>query len=143
MVKKSLGGATPPVNDSEIDLAPRSLTKQEFGKRLYQLMLGKGWNQSQLARYAGIGRDSVSQYMRGRTFPTPQNLAALAKALSCRPEDILPNYLESAVDREQPEIEIKGVHGDKDHMWVRINMRLPRLKALRILSVIHDEEINP
>lgn len=142
MSKKPLSGATAPAQDNDIELAPRSLTKQEFGKRLYKLMIGKGWNQSQLARYADIGRDSVSQYVRGRTFPTPQNLASLAKALSVKPEELLPNYLESAIDREQPEIEIKGVHGDKDHMWVRINMRLPRMKALRILAVIHDEDIN-
>ena len=53
------------------DLTPKSLTKQEFGKRLYSLMVERGWQQSDLARAAGIGRDSVSTYMRGHSLPGP------------------------------------------------------------------------
>jgi len=138
MARKSVH-MTAPAAVENIDTTAKHLSKQEFGKRLYSLMLSKGWNQSQLARYAGLGRDSISQYVRGRSYPTPQNLQALAKCLSVEPDAILPNYYESAVDREQPEIELKGVHGDPAHMWVRINMKMERAKALKILALIHGE----
>lgn len=136
---RSSAYTTAPVGESA-PLSDERLSKQEFGKRLYTLMLAKGWNQSQLARYAGIGRDSVSQYMRGRSYPTPQSLHALAKALSIEPEKLLPNYYESAVDRELPEIELKGVHGDPDNMWLRVNMRVSRAKALQVLGILNSDD---
>lgn len=139
MARKSVH-LTAPVAAENIDSTAKHLSKQEFGKRLYTHMLNKGWNQSQLARYAGLGRDSISQYVRGRSYPTPQNLQALAKCLSVDPDDILPNYYESAVDREQPEIELKGVHGDPQNMWVRINMKMNRSKALKVMNLIHGDE---
>jgi len=139
MARKSVH-LTTPVATGNIDTTAKHLNKQEFGKRLYSLMLAKGWNQSQLARYAGLGRDSVSQYVRGRSFPTPQNLQALAKVLSVEPDALLPNYYESAIDREIPEVELKGVHGDPEYMWVRINMKMKRAKALKVLAFIHEED---
>src|ERR1043165_6798156 len=62
-------------------LTPNHLTKQEFAKRVYNLMLNKGWHQSELARQAGLTRDSISTYINGKVFPTPSKLGKLAKAL--------------------------------------------------------------
>lgn len=44
--------------DAQTDeaLRPKHLTKQEFGKKLYRLMVMKGWNQSELARSARADR---------------------------------------------------------------------------------------
>ena len=64
------------------DMSPRELTKQEFGRRLMALMLDKGWNQSELARAAKLGRDAISTYIRGISFPEPKNLVKLAQALA-------------------------------------------------------------
>ena len=38
-------------------VTPKALTKQEFGRRLQARMLEKEWNQSDLARASGLGRD--------------------------------------------------------------------------------------
>ena len=116
----------------------RHLTKEEFGKRLYTLMREKGWNQSQLAKYAGMGRDNVSQYIRARSFPTPENASKLATALGVKPEELLPNYYESALERESPETEYRSIPNDPDHVWLRINRRCKKSVALKILGMIED-----
>ena len=43
-------------SQTDPDLRPKHLTKQEFGKRLYKLMISKGWHQSELARRADVAR---------------------------------------------------------------------------------------
>ena len=67
------------------NLIPRHLSKQEFGKRLYKLMLERGWHQSELARQSGLPRDSISVYVRGKSLPTPTSLQALARAFGVQP----------------------------------------------------------
>lgn len=79
--------------------------KAAFAYNLYQRMKAKGWNQSELARQAtehlpkpvegqkqgrAIGRDLISNYIRGKVLPRPATLAALAKALDCKETDLLP-----------------------------------------------------
>lgn len=63
--------------------------KAEFARRLQTAMVGRGWNQSELARRASeclpkpapgqtrghaIGRDLISHYVRGAMLPGPSNL---------------------------------------------------------------------
>ena len=55
-----------PLNATNIDLSQKVLQKQEFGRRVYALMMEKPWTQSELARASGLGRDSISQYVRGK-----------------------------------------------------------------------------
>ncbi|MGH8561273.1 MAG: helix-turn-helix domain-containing protein, partial [Nevskiales bacterium] len=78
------------------EVAPTSLsskqqTRYEFGRRLLNLCLQKGWNQSDLARASELGRDAISTYVRGRSFPDPKNLRKLADALGVAMDDLLPN----------------------------------------------------
>src|SRR3546814_10206285 len=73
--------AVDPAGEPRNLLTPRHLTKQEFGRRLYQLMLAKNWSQADLARRAELGRDSISTYINGKTFPDPQ----IGRAHVCTP----------------------------------------------------------
>ncbi len=120
-------------------LTVRSLSKQEFGRRLLDQLRLKGWNQSQLGRYAGIGRDNISQYIRGRSFPSPANLEKLASALSVPAEELLPNNLERTTAQvENPETEYRSIPGDPDNVWLRINRRVPRAIAIKILTPLDN-----
>src|SRR5262245_27290527 len=68
-------------------------TKVEFGRHLYQLMNQKGIAASELAQAcfgltddkrgfrAPAGRDRISKYLRGVSFPDNNTLGKLAKAL--------------------------------------------------------------
>lgn len=125
-------------NDDE--LTPRHLTKQEFAKRLHKLLTDRRWNQCDLARAANIGRDAVSTYIRGRSFPEGKNLLAIAEALQMRPEDLLPNTLESAIQFEHPAIELRVSHSDPSLAWLKIDQRVDMATATEILALLKKYE---
>ena len=121
------------------DDTPKSLTKQEFGRRLHAILLEKGWNQSELARKANLGRDAISTYVRGRSFPEPGSLHKIASALGMDPGTLLPNALESAIDQDAPALEIRESTSHPGMTWLRVNRRVTRRQALAILQILTDE----
>jgi transcriptional regulator with XRE-family HTH domain len=122
-------------------MVPKHLTKQEFGKRLYRLMLAKGWNQSELGRQSGLPRDSVSTYVRGRSLPTPQNLMALSEALGVSQEELLPNHTESAIDEDTPSFEMKTSTSSPNMAWVRVNRLVTMQTAIRIADLLENDRV--
>jgi transcriptional regulator with XRE-family HTH domain len=132
------------VNDSPTDptLQPKHLTKQEFGKRLYRLMLGKGWSQSELARQAGLPRDAISVYIRGKSLPTAVNLAALAKTFGVQEYELLPNHAESAIDEDNPAFEMKVSPSAPNVAWVRVNRMVSLSTAVKIAELLENDRVN-
>jgi transcriptional regulator with XRE-family HTH domain len=128
-------------NDAPSDrtFAPKHLTKQEFGRRLYSMLLAKGWNQSEMARRSGLPRDSISVYVRGKSLPTPASLKALSEALDVPPEELLPNHIESAIDEDNPSLEIKTSVGAPNLAWVRMNRAVSLKTALRIAEMLEAD----
>lgn len=124
--------------DKSMPLTPKHLTKQEFGRRIYRLMLAKGWNQSELARQAGLPRDSVSVYVRGRSIPTAQSLAKLAAALDVEPDQLLPNMMESAIDEDDPALEMRSSPADPSKVWLRVNQLVPLETAVQVIALIQQ-----
>ena len=124
-------GDTPTFN-----LRPKHLTKMEFAKRVYRLMLNKGWHAAELARQAGLERAAIGTYLHGKTFPSPTNLAALAKALGVTPEELLPNTVESAIDEDNPSFEIKASDNAPGLAWLRINRLVTMETATKIATLI-------
>ena len=127
----------PPASSTEA-LGSRALTKDEFGRRLAALMTERGWNQSELARAAGLGRDSISTYVRGQVFPEPKNLRKLADALGTSPHDLLPNATMSAMEAETPALEIRQAHGHSDRVFIRINQLVTLEQASRIFEILRS-----
>lgn len=123
-------------------LRPKHLTKQEFGQRVYKLMIRKGWNQSELARQAGIARDSVSTYVRGISLPEPLNLERLAKALGVSATELLPNATEAAIDEDVPSLELKISHLNSQRAWLRVNRLVSTAAALKIVEILNADKIS-
>jgi transcriptional regulator with XRE-family HTH domain len=122
-------------------LAPKHLTKQQFGRRLYQMMLARGWNQSELARQAGLPRDSISTYVRGVALPTPKSLQALATALGVPAAEVLPNAIEMAVDEDHPSFEIKVSPSAPSTAWLRVNRLVSLSTATRVAELIEADQV--
>lgn len=120
----------------DIDYSQKILRRQDFGNRLYKALRKKRWNQSDLARHSGLGRDSISQYIRGRSVPSPKNLTKLADALGIEDEVLFPNYDAQANAIEEPTFQIKSIDSDAEHVWVRINMKLPLKRAIELGRII-------
>lgn len=123
-------------------LTPKHLTKQEFGRRVYRLMLAKGWNQSELARQADLQRDSVSVYVRGKSLPTSQNLQKLAAALDVEPDELLPNYVESAVDEDNPSLEMRVSPARPTEAWLRVNRLVLVSTAAEVIRILNDDPLS-
>ena len=122
-------------------MAPKHLTRQQFGRRLYQMMLARGWNQSELARQANLPRDSISTYVRGVALPTPKSLQALATALDTTPVDILPNAAESAIDEDNPSFEMKVSPSAPSTAWLRVNRLVSLSTATKIAELIEADHV--
>jgi transcriptional regulator with XRE-family HTH domain len=102
-------------------------------------MLQKGWNQSELARQAGIPRDSISTYVRGLSLPTPSNLAKVAAALGEDAERLLPNYVESAINADQSSLEMKVSTNRPDEAWLRVDRRVTMATAVKVIELLNDD----
>lgn len=125
--------------------APTATIKAEFARRLQRAMIDKGWNQSELARRAQehltegrLGRDNVSQYIRGMVLPGPANLHALAEALDVKPADLVPaRAIPSAADQAPP-FEAKDL-GD-GNVWLRVNQAVDKRVAHKIMGLLLGAE---
>jgi transcriptional regulator with XRE-family HTH domain len=127
---------------------------EQFARRLNQLMLDKGWSQSDLARAAfgettdkrgytvARNRDRISTYLRGAGFPDPVNLQKLAEALGTTKEELAPDITGSAIERENPEIALTAIAGHADRVLLKVNKLLPMWLAAEIVTLIskHDRE---
>lgn len=56
--------------------------KQQLGKRIQEFRKAKSYTQEGLAELIGIDTVSLSKIETGRNYPSPENLAKLAKALN-------------------------------------------------------------
>jgi transcriptional regulator with XRE-family HTH domain len=124
---------------------PKAAMRADFAQRLTAARMRKGWNQSELARHAALqiqdgvfGRALVSSYERGRMFPNPLHLSALAKALNVQPDDLAPSAMPKIIDLE-PQIEVKGL--DNGMALVRINQTMNWDVALKILSLLNYQSV--
>jgi transcriptional regulator with XRE-family HTH domain len=129
-----------PVDQVPGNLAPKAISKQEFGRRLHSLLIQKGWNQSDLARASGIGKDSISGYIRGRSFPGPNKLQELADAMGMPKEKLLPNSLQAAMDEELPAVELRQAVGHGNRVWLRVNRQMSFAAAVRIIAEIERDD---
>lgn len=135
-VRTHIGGDAP----TERSLTPKHLTKQQFGKRLYRLMVDKGWTQSELARRADLPRDAISVYVRGKSLPTPQSLTKLAAALSVSEVQLLPNHAESAIDEDNPSFEMKASPNSPNVVWLRVNRLVTMQTAVQIAGLLNADK---
>jgi transcriptional regulator with XRE-family HTH domain len=83
-----------------------------------------------------MGRDSISQYVRGRSVPSPKNLVKLADSLDVEVDVLFPNYNAQSNAIEQPTLELKSIEADAEHFWLRINMKVPAEKALAVMQIL-------
>lgn len=125
----------------------------EFGRRLQARMIQLGWNQSELSRRAteqlpkpakgqvqghSLGRDRISNYIRGKYLPRPDALAAIATALKCKPEDLLPAAGVPSVIEEGPMMEMKSLDGHR--VAIRLNRVVSAKTATAIMTLLMQED---
>lgn len=65
---------------------------EALARRLADLAGAAGVSPAELARRAGLTDGAVRHYLAGRTAPALGTLLPLAKALGCRPSDLLADW---------------------------------------------------
>lgn len=111
--------------------APVSTSKEEFGRRVYRLMLAKNMNQSDLARAADIDRNRISSYVRGQSLPTGLFLKKLADALGVKANDLLP---EAMATEAPPPYQITAI--DDERVRIVCDVIVPRETSAQILPLL-------
>ena len=139
-------------NFEEPDLRLASMdktqAKQIFAARLQAAMDAKGWSQSDLARNATrllppgtkkeIGRDNVSNWVRGVHLPGSIFLNAVAQALGKEPTDLLPSRAVPSAKDTAPPLDVRD-RGD-GHVYLRVNRRVPFSVAVAVMKLLQDLE---
>jgi transcriptional regulator with XRE-family HTH domain len=115
-----------------------------FARKLHDVLTANNMSQSDLAREVwgttrdgrgfevAKGRDRISAYVNAKAFPEPGTLRMLAKALNMKPEELAPEAVASAVDRENPAVSITAVAGHFDKVYLRVNQLVPLAVALEV-----------
>jgi transcriptional regulator with XRE-family HTH domain len=129
------------------------LELQEFGRKLQGLLNAKGMSKSDLARLiwgetqdsrgrtVARNRDRISQYVAGRGFPEPQNLARMAEALDVPVEELAPDIVASTVDREDPAIQMTAVAGHMDKVYLRVNTLVSMTVAAQVIGLLSGDPV--
>jgi transcriptional regulator with XRE-family HTH domain len=134
--KRKLEDASPLPN---VTSAPKEVQKHQFARNLYRRLLELGWNQSDLARAADIGRDRVSVYVRGITFPEPVTLQKIADALECKAEDLAPSITEAAIADELPAVELRQSLANPQRAWLRVNREVTFATAAKVIAILEAD----
>ena len=119
----------------------RVTDKKEFGRKVQTIMLDLGWNQSQLARESGIGRDSISGYVRGQNLPNSSHLSKLSRALRVDPSALLSEHAYQSrfpSGSPEPKLKIEQSPDDPDRVNLQINQQVPADVALQIMALIRQ-----
>lgn len=116
-----------------------------FARRLLNIRLKKGMNQSELARAAALhmpdgkfGRDNISKYEKGQHLPYPLQLDAMAKALNVPAAELLPEN-PGVGESMEPGAKPAFRTIDDDTLWLRINQAVPRELGMKIIRMMEEE----
>lgn len=145
MVRRSHFSSEPSDGRGE-PLTPDAMTKQEFGRRLQSALHERNWRQADLSREVEaktgrkMGRDAISTYINGRSFPTPTSLNMLCQALDMTRDELFPNAVMNAVNDEHPAFEMKAASGQPGKAWVRVNRMMSFSTAANIAKLLNDED---
>ena len=150
--KLKIAERTPPPPTPEETAPVRSqiqnLNLQEFARRLNELMISAGMNQSQLAAAVfgtvkdtrgftvARGRDRISNYLRGRDVPRTANLAKIAKVFSMTASELAPELTASALDKGDPAVSMRMVAGRPDRVHLTVNTMVDLTTAARVIDLI-------
>ena len=124
------------MGNDDIDYNQKISRKREFGEKLYNFLMQKKMSQSDLSRASGLGRDSISQQVGGRSVPSPKNIQKLCDALGIEIDDLFPNYEARPSTSASPTLEMKSIDAVVDKVWLRINMEVSTVKALEALKIL-------
>ena len=112
--------------------------REDLARKLRLALHAREWNQSDLARAAGLPRELISSYVRGGSFPTSRSLRRLADALQLKLEELAPQAPGMFQWEPPPTMEISGMANGMARIMV--NTVVPIGVALEIGRLIQGAQ---
>lgn len=124
----------PSSQESEI----QRFARRDLASRLKRLLNERGMTPSEFANKLGVGRQKISSYTTGRSFPKPSMLVAMAKALGVEPKDLHPQA-GVTMQSDASVVDFQSVPGNPKRMIVRLNVVLPTPIAIKIMALVNED----
>lgn len=142
-----------PLDDSRVKITRTSLknldqkTRERFGRHLHRLMKNRGMAQGELADKAFgrdadnkvIGRDRISKYLMGKTFPENESLALLAKGLEIEIIELVTPDIIQAIETINTTPMILEVYPN-GMCQVSISGLIKHKTALKLIAVLSEDQ---
>jgi transcriptional regulator with XRE-family HTH domain len=113
--------------------------KEAFARRLWRLMLNKGWNQAELGRRAGLSRDVIHSYVNAKSLPNQESLMGLARAFGVTAASLIvgdETLATPAAGAPAPTLHMSPTSDGK--VFLQINMEIDQAKALKMIALLQD-----
>ena len=112
---------------------------KSFQQKLLEHMQIKGWNQTQLAKQAGLkGRDAISRYVRGVSKPSRIALTKIAKAFNVPEEYLLPEY--DVLETSKNTLSMNTYELDETKVHFKANKVITIDQANRIFQILTESD---
>jgi transcriptional regulator with XRE-family HTH domain len=141
-----------PTNLSGARLPTERARDLAFAKRLKQLMDERELTQSELAakiwgrytntegKFVARGRDRISVWIRGKSFPDTANLTKLAKELDVKVSDLAPTALVKAAHHGAADWSITKPNGTDDGVFIQLALFVSAETAHEIQGLLLRDE---
>ncbi|MGQ7249046.1 helix-turn-helix domain-containing protein [Halomonas sp. V046] len=126
-------------NDNE--LGPKERLKQHVQSLVLATMKRHDWSQSDLARRAGMPRNNISLYARGRSIPSYEHAVKLSRVLRVDPAEL--TGIAEAQERagEDDVVDVKSTANGKYLLSLRKELSSSQLtRFLELLDQINRED---
>lgn len=114
-----------------------------WAQRIQELTKRSGLAQAELARRAGLTRDTFNRYHAGRTRPPLEKLTALADLFSVHPNDIDPDVVtlrkRSDSRHTEPYRIGRASNGDADFVHLELSVDVHISAMSRIVEIVNEE----
>lgn len=135
------------------DTAPSQMNfdTEKFSRRLYKLMADKKMSQSDVARAiwgtrddprgykVARNRDRISAYLKGKSYPSHENLEKLAALLGVTPDELAPDLAVRGMDSEEPDLSITAIAGHHDKVMLRVSRLVAPTTAMEIMALLEKD----
>jgi transcriptional regulator with XRE-family HTH domain len=116
----------------------KATAKAIFKKQIYEYILERGWNNSDMARASGLSRDDIHRYVKGISFPSETKLRALAKTMKMEPEELLPNFVPSLPSSELSPASL--VTRPDGVTWLTVNKSVSPQVGTAVMNLLYEDD---
>jgi len=87
-----------------------------------------------------MGRDAISTYVNGRSYPTSTSRNLLCQALGMSPDALFPSATASTNSHDLPSFEMRTMFGHEGRAWLSLNRMVSFETAAKIAELLNADD---